>query len=588
MHLMNSLLDFAFSALDQGGYWIIFLIATAEALPFVGTIVPGHTLVIGAGFLSQLGLLSLPLVMIVASAGAIFGDLISYYIGGRWGHAILSRYGKYIFFKSAQIERTKRLLVEHPAKALILGRFVSVTRALAPFLAGVSKVPWFRFLWLNIAGGISWAVSSVLIGFIFGESYEIASKYVGRVIFFAIIAAIAIGYGYSFLNKTKHIFKKYHGYVVSLNLASLYVFAKLVEDVLDHESVVRLDELVNQKMSLLQTPALTQLMIGITNLGGVVVLAILSAGLLIILLRQRRWHHALLLFFGLAGGGTIEFTTKWLMHRPRPLLPIIPETGYSFPSAHATMATIFFAVLLVAWHRDIKNRTLRYGYYIANISLFTLIGFSRVYLGVHWMSDVMAGFALALFWLTLLVLIFRLFDSMFYRTLVKLWPSHRLASSSSTASVATFGAGCFWGVEETFRQLHGVKDTAVGYMGGKLEHPSYEDVCRGNSNHVEVVQVAYDPAEISYDKLLQVFWDNHNPTTLNRQGPDVGTQYRSVIFFHTPEQKTLAEKSKLALAQSGRFNSPIVTEIVPAEKFYRAEEYHQRYLAKQGKSACRV
>jgi peptide-methionine (S)-S-oxide reductase len=153
---------------------------------------------------------------------------------------------------------------------------------------------------------------------------------------------------------------------------------------------------------------------------------------------------------------------------------------------------------------------------------------------------------------------------------------------------ATFGAGCFWGVEETFRKLKGVTDTAVGYAGGTKENPTYEDVCTDQTGHAEVVQVEFDPAKISYPELLDVFWANHNPTMLNRQGPDVGTQYRSVIFYHSPEQKAAAEESKAALAKSGRFKREIVTQIEPAPKFFRAEEYHQRYLEKRGLSHCAI
>ena len=153
---------------------------------------------------------------------------------------------------------------------------------------------------------------------------------------------------------------------------------------------------------------------------------------------------------------------------------------------------------------------------------------------------------------------------------------------------ATFGAGCFWGVEAAFRQIKGVKSTAVGYMGGKLNDPTYEDVCTDRTGHAEVVQVDFDPAEVSYQELLRVFWDNHDPTTLNRQGPDVGTQYRSVIFFHTPEQEAAAKASKEAEAKSGRYKRPIVTQIVPATEFWRAEEYHQQYLEKRGLAHCHL
>src|SRR5437667_2389565 len=153
---------------------------------------------------------------------------------------------------------------------------------------------------------------------------------------------------------------------------------------------------------------------------------------------------------------------------------------------------------------------------------------------------------------------------------------------------AMFGAGCFWGVEAAFRQVKGVLSTAVGYSGGHLDNPTYKDVCSGRTGHAEVVEVEYDPAQVSYDDLLNVFWDNHDPTTVNRQGPDVGAQYRSAIFYHGPEQEAAARASKARLEASGRFRRPIVTEITPASTFYRAEEYHQRYLEKRGLAHCRI
>ncbi|MGH9365412.1 MAG: peptide-methionine (S)-S-oxide reductase MsrA, partial [Thermoanaerobaculia bacterium] len=137
---------------------------------------------------------------------------------------------------------------------------------------------------------------------------------------------------------------------------------------------------------------------------------------------------------------------------------------------------------------------------------------------------------------------------------------------------ATFAAGCFWGVEAEFRQVPGVVDAAVGYTGGRLPNPTYEDVCSDTTGHAEAVEVEFDPARVGYERLLEVFWENHDPTTLNRQGPDVGNQYRSAIFFHSPEQKAAAEASRDKLGASGRYKRPIVTEIAPAETFWRAEE----------------
>lgn len=147
---------------------------------------------------------------------------------------------------------------------------------------------------------------------------------------------------------------------------------------------------------------------------------------------------------------------------------------------------------------------------------------------------------------------------------------------------ATFGAGCFWGVEAAFRKIKGVTATSVGYTGGSLDSPTYEDVCTGRTGHAEVVEVEYDPSQVSYDDLLAVFWDIHDPTTLNRQGPDVGTQYRSVLFFHIAEQEAAANKSKEKIQSSGRFTRDIVTETTPASQYYKAEDYHQQYLERRG------
>lgn len=158
--------------------------------------------------------------------------------------------------------------------------------------------------------------------------------------------------------------------------------------------------------------------------------------------------------------------------------------------------------------------------------------------------------------------------------------------ANDSLETAVFAAGCFWGVEEFYRSLKGVYSTDVGYIGGTTKNPTYKEVCYENTNHAEAVEVVYDPKQISYEELISIFWENHNPTTLNRQGPDVGTQYRSAIFYQSEEQKEIAERTKSELDKSAKFTSAIVTEIVPAQTFYRAEEYHQEYLFKRGKGSC--
>lgn len=153
---------------------------------------------------------------------------------------------------------------------------------------------------------------------------------------------------------------------------------------------------------------------------------------------------------------------------------------------------------------------------------------------------------------------------------------------------ATFAAGCFWGVEDAFRQVKGVLSTTVGYTGGTTKNPSYKEVCTGRTGHAEAVEVEFDPAQVSYLELLKTFWTSHDPTTMNRQGPDIGTQYRSAIFYHDAQQEAEARDSKTMLEKQGAFKRPIVTQILPATDFYRAEDYHQQYFEKQGIRSCHL
>ncbi len=166
--------------------------------------------------------------------------------------------------------------------------------------------------------------------------------------------------------------------------------------------------------------------------------------------------------------------------------------------------------------------------------------------------------------------------------------AHGEATADRPTETATFAAGCFWGVEAAFRQVPGVVSTKVGYTGGTRDNPTYRQVCTGRTGHAEAVRVVYDPQRVSYDELLSVFWDSHDPTTPNRQGPDVGTQYRSAVFVHDDDQEASATRSKAEHDASGRYRRPIVTEITPAPTFWPAEDYHQQYLEKRGLSTCRI
>lgn len=187
------------------------------------------------------------------------------------------------------------------------------------------------------------------------------------------------------------------------------------------------------------------------------------------------------------------------------------------------------------------------------------------------------------------IFILTLLSALVFALLIVLGLRKEAMGSIEGKELATFGAGCFWGVEAEFQQVKGVRSTAAGFMGGRLKNPAYEDVSTGKTGHAEVVQLEYDPGQVTYEKLLDVFWSIHNPTTPNRQGLDVGSQYRSVIFFHTPAQEKAARLSKENLEKSGKFRRPIVTQILPAQEFYKAEEYHQGYYQKQGiKPTCHI
>lgn len=192
-----------------------------------------------------------------------------------------------------------------------------------------------------------------------------------------------------------------------------------------------------------------------------------------------------------------------------------------------------------------------------------------------------------------LTVVDRLLNTLAAGLLLVLLPGMSVAAEKDSGGAvavqrATFAAGCFWGVEDRFRRIPGVRDATVGYTGGHKERPTYDDVCSGLTGHAEAVQVEFDPAVVSYEQLLEAFFAMHDPTTKDRQGPDIGSQYRSAVFFHTPEQKSAARAAIERLDESGRFRRAVVTEVVPAVEFWRAEEYHQRYVEKHGGEACGV
>ncbi|MBI5072562.1 DedA family protein [Candidatus Woesearchaeota archaeon] len=208
MSILDKILSLPFPVLNHWGYWIILLAATLESSPLFGILVPGQPIVIMGGFFVKLGILDMGDTIFIAALGAILGDVIGYGLGRKYGYSFITRYGKYFFFKQEHFEKTKKLMNHHTGKTLIIGRFNSLTRAFAPFVAGSSDISFIKFLTYNIIGGVSWAISLVMIGYVFGRSYEIASQYIGKFIFIAIVLSAVIMYVYRFVNKRKDISTK--------------------------------------------------------------------------------------------------------------------------------------------------------------------------------------------------------------------------------------------------------------------------------------------------------------------------------------------------------------------------------------------
>ncbi len=408
MSIADKFLGLSYPFLSQWGYLIVFLTTVIEALPFFGLIIPGQVIVIIAGFLSRIGVFDFWVIFSVVALGAIIGDFIGYFLGRKYGYSFIRKYGKRFYFKKEYFEKTKKLMNEHAGKSLVFGRFNSFTRAFAPFVAGSTHVPLPQFIFYNIIGGIAWAGFFVTLGYILGKSYEVATAHIGIYIFIATIVSIALIFLYEYLNRKTKIFTSTNFYALLTAVVSIYVFSKMLEDVLDNESVVKWDVLINQKMGLLNHGLFNKFMVFATNLGGIVILCA-SVALIVFLFYRKRTYELTLFVSSMGVGLFVGWLVKILVHRARPENAIIEAVGFSFPSGHALRGIIFFSLLIYIFKDDIKNNSLRYSFIAVNVLLILLIGFSRIYLNVHWFSDVVAGFSLGLFILMLLVLSFRAF-----------------------------------------------------------------------------------------------------------------------------------------------------------------------------------
>jgi len=394
---------------EYGGYWLLFLVSMIESIPFIGAFVPGQTLIIIAGFLTKLGMFTLPLLILVTSLGAIAGDYVGYFLGKRYGYAFIGTLGKYFFIRVRHIEQAKRVLQEHAGKALILGRFNPVARAFTPFLAGAGDVKVSLFWFYNIIGGIAWAVSSSLVGYIFGASYEAVSHYIGRFIFFAVILSIVFVLSYRSINKRHHIFVRFHLYTLSAAVISLYVFFKTLQDSLGRETFFsHIDTWVNAFVVSIWNPWVAEMMIGISYVLSPTVCVIAALVLLATLMREKRFYYAWVTFLSLSSSLIAVPFIKNVVGRLRPENAFLLSPDASFPSGHATFVCVVLLLFMLILSKVIRHRHAQHIAQTISVFCILLVGISRVYLNVHWFSDVVGGFALAVLCVSLSVLVGKL------------------------------------------------------------------------------------------------------------------------------------------------------------------------------------
>jgi len=411
-HFFVVLRDGLEAIIAGGGYMILFLTTFFEGLPLIGVIIPGHVAIIVGGFMAHIGILDLRWVLAISVVGAVLGDYMGYFLGKKYGLSLITTLRKFFFARDSHIEKAQGLLAKHTGKAMILGRFSPVTRALMPFLVGAGNTGSRKFWFYNIIGAISWVTLSVMAGYIFGSGYQVALGYMGKLVLWALILMALIIWGYRFINIRYHIFAKYELFALTLNLLSLWILAKTIQDTWTTPSfMANFDVWVNLLVTHLAEEGnflLINIASWISMLGGTKVIG--SLGLLIgfLFLLQRRWRSAAIMLFSI-GAVTLVVTLMkdfFLRARPYDVVVVVLEDP-SFPSGHATMSAAFFVIFAYLLSRRVNSLVKRELLIVGCVLAMIVIGLSRILLNVHWASDVIAGWALGIFIATGSILLVR-------------------------------------------------------------------------------------------------------------------------------------------------------------------------------------
>lgn len=443
---MQTFVEFFTRAAGDWGLWIVFAMVFLETSAMIGLVVPGETTVLLAGALASQGVFDIGDLLAVVCLGAVLGDTGGYLLGRKLGREFLLVHGRRFFIKPHHVARAEGFFERHGGKTVLFGRWVGFLRSLAPFIAGSARMHYARFLFYNIAGGVSWGVAVALLGYALGSSYHLAERWLGRIsLFLAILLVIGVllfvlgrwlwarkeGLGRlvgGFADKvlgwrfSRMLFRRFGrqiswalqrfsprgtyglmltiGLVVSAVLA--LVFGVILEDVLSRDPITTLDRLVAETLHANVIPWLTQVFVVITTFGSGWVLVPAAALLAAVLFRRRRWGDGLVLISATSGAAVLNAVLKIVIHRPRPefLEPLARAGGYSFPSGHSASAAAFYMTLGLLGAGWVRRWETRVYVLLASIFVVVLIGFSRLYLGVHYLSDVLAGYALGAFWAT--------------------------------------------------------------------------------------------------------------------------------------------------------------------------------------------
>lgn len=435
------------------GYLIIFLAAFLESSAFLWLFVPGETVVIIAGLLASRGYLEIGDCITVISLGAVLGDTVGYSLGRIFGRGYFERHGRLLFIKAKHLEKADGYFHRHGGKTIFFGRFIGFLRAMAPFAAGVSKMPYGRFLIFNISGGILWAITFTLLGYFFGFSWQAIENWAGKAgafAFFFLLVILGFGYLYRILLKRQaelySWFRKKYTHILSspkvkafiekhpalmaflterlspqnylglhltvgLLLSAIFVsiLGGIIEDILTGDPLVAVDRWVIEHILYFRAPSVTKAVTAFTQLGGAVVIlsgsVIISAYFFI----KKRFDSLIAFFAAVLGGNILVLMLKISIHRPRPERPLVETEGFSFPSSHAMMSVIFYGMIAYFLIRNMKSWRLQVFIVLASVFMIFLIGFTRIYLQSHYLSDILAGYAGGLFWLTVCITGFEIY-----------------------------------------------------------------------------------------------------------------------------------------------------------------------------------